>query len=97
MLWLGLFNDWRDALNLFAVKRVSVSLSHSQERYLNYISLIGSSRHDVNSRSKFDFVTIKSVIMNGIPLFTKIRLVVECLVPRASFYDLISEMAVVHA
>ena len=72
MLWIDLFQDWKDPLNMFADKRHSIALSQSHQHYLEYLMMVGGGRpfplKDLNC-----FIVIKSIIMNGIPLFTKMR------------------------
>jgi len=71
-MWSGLFGDWPSALNLFAVRRCSVDLTPSQQRYLTYISRIGGGRSST-FYSPAESAVVKSVLLSGVPLFTKMR------------------------
>lgn len=74
IVWIGLFADYKSALNFFAIKRTPVDLTPSQCRYLSYISKIGGGKQfNLLSSASDSIVIIKSIIMKGIPLFTKMR------------------------
>lgn len=73
LLYIGMFKDQKTANNFFSVQRIPVSFTTSQRRYLDYIT-------NFNSKNKIDLfdqvpkiVQIRSITMQGIPLFTKNR------------------------
>lgn len=74
MLWIDLFKDWKDPLNMFAVKRHSILLNQAHQHYLEYLKM-ASGGHLVPLKDLNCMIVIKSIIMNGIPLFTKLRYV----------------------
>lgn len=72
LLWVGALRDSKSALNLFSMRRGPIELSLSQLRYLNYVQTIGAGRVK-EFHPPAECAVIKSVTINGIPLFTKLR------------------------
>ena len=72
LLWVGALRDANSALNLFSMRRGPVELSLSHLRYLNYVQSIGAGRIR-EFHPPAECAVIRSVSINGIPLFTKLR------------------------
>lgn len=80
LLLIELFKDYHSVVNFFNARRASpavakVDLSPSQHRYLGYVARMKEGGKSLNFFSPGKYVIIRSVSMAGIPLFTKLRLV----------------------
>ena len=83
MIYAGLYEVPEDALQMFAVKRIPPNMRPSELRYLYYLTGIIS---NPPIYPHYKPVTVISVQMQPVPLFTKIRwaCVYECNVPKTN-------------
>ncbi|KAK6634789.1 hypothetical protein RUM44_000036 [Polyplax serrata] len=70
LLYSGLMDNYQDAVHMFAVKRVRPNLQPSEVRYLQYFSQIVL---NPSSHPHTQPVTVISIVMQPVPLFTKVR------------------------
>jgi cyclin G-associated kinase len=73
LLYIGMFKDQKTANNFFSVQRAPISFHASQRRYLEYITKFNSKNKVDLFDSAAKIVQLRSIVMNGIPLFTKNR------------------------
>lgn len=73
LLYIGMFKNYEASSNLFAVRRCPINLNAAHKRYLDYVTNFNLKNKTDLFDKKAEKVTIKSVIMNGIPLFSKSR------------------------
>ena len=75
LLYIGMFRSYEASSNFFAVRRCPINLNAAHKRYLNYVTSFNLKNKTDLFDKKAEKVIIKSVIMNGIPLFSKNRYV----------------------
>lgn len=75
LLYIGMFKNWEASSNFFAVRRCPINLNAAHKRYLDYITNFNLKNKTDLFDKKAQKVIIKSVIMNGVPLFSKNRFV----------------------
>jgi len=73
LLYIGMFKSYEASSNFFAVRRCPIDLNAAHRRYLDYITNFNLKNKTDLFDKKSEKVIIKSVIMNGIPLFSKNR------------------------
>ena len=73
LLYIGMFRNYETSSNLFAVRRCPINLNAAHKRYLDYITNFNLKNKTDLFDKKPEKVIIKSVIMNGVPLFSKNR------------------------
>ncbi|PNF37550.1 Cyclin-G-associated kinase [Cryptotermes secundus] len=70
LMFVNMFNKPEDAAQMFAVKRMPPGLHPSEMRYLHYLSHV---LHTPALEPHFKPVTLISVTLQPVPLFTKVR------------------------